>query len=44
MFNLSVSWWELIVRCIVVYLFMLVLLRITGKRRLLSADARIFRA
>jgi len=33
MFNLAIPWWELVVRAIVVYGFLLVLLRITGKRQ-----------
>jgi uncharacterized membrane protein YcaP (DUF421 family) len=33
MLNMSVAWWELIVRGAVVYVFLLVLLRITGKRQ-----------
>lgn len=33
MFNLTVSWWELIVRAIATYIFMIVLLRLTGKRQ-----------
>jgi uncharacterized membrane protein YcaP (DUF421 family) len=33
MFNLSVSWWELILRALATYAFMIVLLRITGKRQ-----------
>ncbi len=33
MFALSVPWWELIVRGVVVYVFLLALLRITGKRQ-----------
>jgi uncharacterized membrane protein YcaP (DUF421 family) len=33
MLNMAVPWWELIVRGIVVYLFLLALLRITGKRQ-----------
>ena len=33
MFNLAVAPWELIVRSIVVYLFLIILLRITGKRQ-----------
>ena len=33
MFNIAVPWWELIVRSMVVYVFLLVLLRITGKRQ-----------
>ena len=34
MFNMSIPWWELIVRSLVVYAFLLVLLRITGKRQI----------
>jgi len=34
MWNISVPWWELILRCVVVYAFLLVLLRITGKRQI----------
>lgn len=34
MFQMSVSWWELVVRCIVVYAFLLILIRITGKRQI----------
>jgi uncharacterized membrane protein YcaP (DUF421 family) len=30
---MAVPWWELILRGIVVYLFLLALLRITGKRQ-----------
>ena len=33
MFNLAVPWWELVVRSTVVYVFLLALLRITGKRQ-----------
>src|SRR5437870_5691401 len=33
MFNMAVPWWELIVRSLAVYVFLLVLLRITGKRQ-----------
>lgn len=33
MFNLTVNWWELIVRALATYLFMIVLLRVTGKRQ-----------
>src|SRR5436190_1309395 len=33
MFALGVPWWELIVRSAVVYTFLLVILRITGKRQ-----------
>jgi len=34
MWNLSVSWWELILRCIIVYAFLILLLRISGKRQI----------
>jgi uncharacterized membrane protein YcaP (DUF421 family) len=33
MLNMAVPWWELIFRGVVVYLFLLALLRITGKRQ-----------
>jgi uncharacterized membrane protein YcaP (DUF421 family) len=33
MWNIAVPWWELIVRSAVVYTFLLILLRITGKRQ-----------
>jgi uncharacterized membrane protein YcaP (DUF421 family) len=33
MWNLSVPWWELILRGLVVYSFLLILLRVTGKRQ-----------
>src|ERR1700759_308115 len=33
MFNMSIPWWEFLVRGAVVYGFLLVLLRITGKRQ-----------
>src|SRR6266498_1686736 len=33
MWNLTVPWWELILRSAVVYGFLLVILRITGKRQ-----------
>ncbi|HEY8102678.1 MAG TPA: YetF domain-containing protein [Burkholderiaceae bacterium] len=33
MFNLTVNWWELILRAVATYVFMIVLLRITGKRQ-----------
>ena len=33
MWNIAVPWWELIFRSAVVYIFMLVLLRLTGKRQ-----------
>jgi uncharacterized membrane protein YcaP (DUF421 family) len=33
MWNLGVPWWELIVRSLLVYLFLIVILRLTGKRQ-----------
>jgi uncharacterized membrane protein YcaP (DUF421 family) len=33
MFNMSIPWWELVVRSLIVYAFLLVILRITGKRQ-----------
>lgn len=33
MFTLGVPWWELIVRALLVYAFLLLLLRLTGKRQ-----------
>lgn len=33
MWNMTVSWWELVVRGVVVYIFLLVMLRISGKRQ-----------
>ncbi|MGZ5037297.1 MAG: DUF421 domain-containing protein [Usitatibacter sp.] len=33
MFNMTVPWWELVLRSFVVYAFLIVLLRITGKRQ-----------
>ena len=33
MLDLTVRWWELIVRAVVVYVFLLILLRVTGKRQ-----------
>lgn len=34
MWNLSLPWWEFIVRAIIIYSFLLVLLRLTGKRQI----------
>ena len=34
MFNLSVPWWELIIRALIVYVFLIALLRLTGKRQI----------
>lgn len=33
MFNLSVPWWELILRGVIVYVFLIIMLRVTGKRQ-----------
>lgn len=33
MWNLDVPWWELVVRAVIVYVFLLALLRISGKRQ-----------
>lgn len=33
MWNLAVPWWELIVRSLLVYAFLLIVLRLTGKRQ-----------
>ena len=33
MWKLSLPWWEFIARAVVVYIFLLVILRITGKRQ-----------
>src|SRR6201997_3075498 len=33
MWNLSVPWWELVVRSLIVYAFLIILLRLTGKRQ-----------
>ncbi|HXO18793.1 MAG TPA: YetF domain-containing protein [Thermoanaerobaculia bacterium] len=33
MWNIAVPWWELVVRSAVVYVFLLILLRVTGKRQ-----------
>jgi uncharacterized membrane protein YcaP (DUF421 family) len=32
-FNMTVSWWELVLRALATYVFMIALLRITGKRQ-----------
>ena len=34
MWNLSVPWWELILRGIIVYTFLIILIRLTGKRQI----------
>ena len=33
MFSMSVPWWEFVLRGVVVYLFLLVFLRLSGKRQ-----------
>jgi len=33
MWQLTVPWWELILRCLIIYALLLVLLRLTGKRQ-----------
>ena len=33
MWNIAVPWWELVVRALAVYLFLLLILRLTGKRQ-----------
>ena len=33
MFDLSVPWWHFVVRCIAVYIFLLLMLRMTGKKQ-----------
>ena len=38
MFNMSVPWWELMLRGVVVYAFLLVLLRLTGRRQIGQYD------
>ena len=34
MWKLTEPWWELVIRCTIVYFFMIVLLRISGKRQI----------
>ena len=34
MFQITVAWWELIIRSVAVYVFLLFLLRLTGKRQI----------
>src|SRR5712672_575850 len=33
MWNMSLVWWEFVLRALIVYVFLLVLLRLTGKRQ-----------
>jgi uncharacterized membrane protein YcaP (DUF421 family) len=34
MFDMSVEWWELILRAVVIYFFLIILLRLSGKRQI----------
>ena len=34
MWNLTEPWWELVIRCVVIYVLLLVLLRVSGKRQI----------
>jgi uncharacterized membrane protein YcaP (DUF421 family) len=34
MWNMSLVWWEFVLRGVIIYLFLLVLLRVTGKRQI----------
>jgi len=34
MFDMTVAWWELVVRGLIVYVFLVLLLRVTGKRQI----------
>ena len=34
MWNISIAWWEFVVRGLIIYLFLIVLLRLTGKRQI----------
>ena len=34
MFNMAVPWWELVIRSIAVYAFLIFILRISGKRQI----------
>ena len=34
MWNLSLPWWEFVVRALIIYAFLLILLRLTGKRQI----------
>ena len=41
MWQMSVPWWEFVLRGIVVYLFLLVFMRLTGKRQTGSTNRLI---
>jgi uncharacterized membrane protein YcaP (DUF421 family) len=34
MWNMSIAWWEFVLRGIVIYVFLIILLRVTGKRQI----------
>lgn len=34
MWNLSIPWWEFIIRCVLVYAFLIFIIRVTGKRQI----------
>src|SRR5437870_13616973 len=34
MWNMSITWWEFILRGIIIYIFLIILLRVTGKRQI----------
>jgi uncharacterized membrane protein YcaP (DUF421 family) len=34
MFNMSIAWWEFVLRGIIIYAFLIVILRLTGKRQI----------
>jgi uncharacterized membrane protein YcaP (DUF421 family) len=33
LFNLSVPWWQFVLRCVAVYFFLMIMLRLTGKKQ-----------
>jgi len=34
MWNMSIAWWEFVLRGIIIYVFLIILLRVTGKRQI----------
>jgi len=34
MWNMSITWWEFVLRGIIIYIFLIILLRVTGKRQI----------
>jgi uncharacterized membrane protein YcaP (DUF421 family) len=34
MWNMSIPWWEFILRGLIIYVFLIILLRVTGKRQI----------